>query len=60
VLKKHLSLWDLNGGLALLKELENSCKVFYTTYHVSADVIKGKKATGLKRRETNVTGKRKV
>lgn len=32
MLKKHLSPWDLNGGLALLKELENSCKVFYTTY----------------------------
>lgn len=60
VLKKHLSLWDLKGGLALLKELENSCKVFYTTYHAWVDVLKGKKATGLKGRETNVRGKRKL
>lgn len=57
--EKHLSLWDLNGGLALLKELWNSYKVFCTTYPVWADVVKGKKATGLRGRGTNVRGGRK-
>lgn len=57
MLKKHLSLWDLNDGLVLLKELENPGKVCYTIYHVGVDVIKDKKATGLKGRKTNVAGK---